>query len=290
VWLRIVGAWSVMLALGAVAVGATWLVARRQARRLSAPLESLAGAAQRLGEGDFSVRTADSGIPEIDAAGGALTKTAERLGDLVGRERAFTADASHQLRTPLTGLRLRLETALDGDADLRSAVEGALGTADRLERTIDELLALARDAPHARTPADLPALLADVENTWSDPLTAAGRSMRITIEPDLSSTRASAAAVRHILDVLLANAQQHGEGDVSVTVRDADTAIAVDVADHGPGVSRPEELFRRRTFRAAGHGIGLALARALAEAEGGRLMLSRSGPEPVFTLLLPAAP
>src|SRR3954468_15687094 len=135
VWPRIVGAWAVMLALGMLAVGATWLLARRQARRLSAPLESLAGAAQRLGEGDFSVRTAVSGIPEIDAAGSALDVTADRLADLVGRERAFSSTASHQLRTPLTGLRLTLETALDGPPPAqRAAMVRALESADRLER------------------------------------------------------------------------------------------------------------------------------------------------------------
>ena len=120
-------------------------------------------------------------------------------------------------------------------------------------------------------------------------MTTAGRSLQVFLEPDLPGTRASAAAVRHILDVLLANAQDHGAGAVSVVVRDADTAIAVDVADEGPGVAEPEDLFRRRTSRVAGHGIGLALARALAEAEGGRLLLSRPGPRPrVSTLLLPA--
>ena len=288
VWLQVGLTWLAMAGLAAAAVAAAALLARRQSRRLADPLERLAAAAQTLGDGDFTVRLAPAGIPEIDAAGGALTKTAERLGDLVGRERAFSADASHQLRTPLTGLRLRLETALDGDADLRDAVEGALTTADRLERTIDELLALARDAPHARAPADLPAVLAELESSWGGSLTAAGRSLQVFLEPDLPGTRASAAAVRHILDVLLANAQDHGAGAVSVVVRDADTAIAVDVADEGPGVAEPEDLFRRRTSRVAGHGIGLALARALAEAEGGRLLLSRPGPGPVFTLLLPA--
>ncbi|HEV7656926.1 MAG TPA: HAMP domain-containing sensor histidine kinase [Mycobacteriales bacterium] len=288
VWLQVGLTWLAMAGLAAAAIAAAALLARRQSRRLADPLERLATAAQTLGDGDFTVRLAPAGIPEIDAAASALTRTAERLGDLVGRERAFSADASHQLRTPLTGLRLRLETALDGDADLRGAVEGALTTADRLERTIDELLALARDAPHARTPADLPAVLAELESSWSGPLAAAGRSLQITLQPELSGTRASAAAVRHILDVLLANAQGHGAGMVSIVVREADTAIALDVTDEGPGVAEPEELFRRRTSRGAGHGIGLALARALAEAEGGRLLLSRPGPGPVFTLLLPA--
>lgn len=287
-YLRVGVTWLGMSGLAAAAVAAAALLARRQSRRLADPLERLTVAAQTLGDGDFTVRAPAAGIAEIDAAGAALNRTAERLGDLVGRERAFSADASHQLRTPLTGLRLRLETGLEG-GDLRPAVVAALETADRLERTIDELIALARDEPTARTPADLPALLADAERTWRGSLVAAGRSLAVSSDPALPGTRASAAATRQILDVLLANAVRHGGGAVTVTVRDADTAVAVDVVDEGDGVTIPDdELFRRRADRASGHGIGLALARALAEAEGGRLVLARSGPRPVFTLLLPA--
>src|SRR2546423_223166 len=80
--LRIIGAWAVMLGRAAVAIALTWLLARRQARRLAAPLESLAATAQQLGGGDFSARTRPSGIPELDAAGRALNSTAERLGAL----------------------------------------------------------------------------------------------------------------------------------------------------------------------------------------------------------------
>jgi signal transduction histidine kinase len=281
--------WLGMAGLAGVALAGATLLARRQSRRLADPLVRLAATAQTLGQGDFTVQAPPAGIEEIDAAGAALTRTAERLGELVGRERAFSADASHQLRTPLTGLRLRLETALDGGDDLRPAVVGALETTDRLERTIDELLALARDAPSARTPADLPALLPELRDGWQGPLAQAGRTLRLSVEPGLPSTTASAAATRQILDVLLANATRHGAGAVTVTAREADTAVAVDVADEGAGVLVPaEELFRRRTERAAGHGIGLALARALAEAEGGRLILTRAAPAPVFTLLLPS--
>lgn len=284
-------AWLGMTGLAAVALAAATLLARRQSRRLADPLERLAGAAQTLGDGDFTVRPPPAGIAEIDAAGAALTRTAERLGDLVARERAFSADASHQLRTPLTGLRLRLETALEGPGDPRPAVTEALEAADRLERTIDELLALARDAPAARTPADLPALLDDLEASWHGPLAAAGRPLRVSAAPTLPGTPASAAAARQILDALLDNAERHGAGTVTVTAREVDTAVAVDVADEGPGVRTPAgDLFRRRAPGAAGHGIGLALARALAEAEGGRLVLTRAGPGPVFTLLLPAVP
>ena len=287
-YLQIGLTWLGMAGLAGVALAGATLLARRQSRRLADPLVRLAAAAQTLGEGDFTVQAPPAGIEEIDAAGAALTRTAERLGELVGRERAFSADASHQLRTPLTGLRLRLETALDGGDDLRPAVVGALETTDRLERTIDELLALARDAPSARTPADLPALLQELRDGWQGPLAEAGRTLRLSVAPGLPGTRASAAATRQILEVLLANATRHGAGAVTVTAREADTAVAVDVADEGAGVLVPaEQLFRRRTDRAAGHGIGLALARALAEAEGGRLVLTRAAPAPVFTLLLP---
>ena len=289
VWLRIIGAWAVMVALGAVAVVATWLLARRSARRLSAPLESLAGTAQRLGEGDFSIRTAASGIPEIDAAGSALDVTAGRLGDLVSRERAFSSHASHQLRTPLTGLRLTLETALDAPpAAQQAAVVSALESADRLERTIDDLLSLARHRPGDRAVLLLAVLVEDWTTAWSPVLEGRGRRLQVTTAPELPVSRASAGAVRQVVDVLVDNAVVHGGGTVGLVVRDAGGTVAIDVSDEGDGPPDPFQVFRSRPGAAPGHGIGLALARALAEAEGGRLELSRARP-PVFSLLLPAA-
>jgi signal transduction histidine kinase len=289
VWLRIAGAWAVMLALGAAAVGATWLLARRQAHRLSAPLESLAGAARRLGEGDFSVRTTASGIPEIDQAASALDVTATRLDELVSRERAFSSTASHQLRTPLTGLRLTLETALDAPAaEQRVALTRALESSDRLERTIGDLLSLARHTPRDRAELPLRALVADWNAAWAPVLEGRGRRLRVTVSPELPASRASEAAVRQVVDVLLDNAVVHGAGTVGLVVRDAGTTVAIDVTDDGEGPPDPDDVFRSREDADPGHGIGLALARALAEAEGGRLVLGRPRP-PVFSLLLPSA-
>jgi signal transduction histidine kinase len=289
VWLRIAGAWGVMLALGMVAVGATWLLALRQARRLTAPLESLVGTAQRLGEGDFSVRTTASGIPEIDAAGSALDVTADRLDDLVTRERAFSSNASHQLRTPLTGLRLTLETAIDApDRAQRAAVVRALDSADRLERTIGDLLSLARHTPRERAALPLGALVADWTAAWTPVLEGRGRQLEVTVAPALPVAHASGAAVRQVVDVLLDNAVVHGSGVTGLVVRDAGATVAIDVTDEGEGPPDADGVFRSRDGSSPEHGIGLALARALAEAEGGRLVLSRARP-PVFSLLLPAA-
>ncbi|MFZ5851763.1 MAG: sensor histidine kinase, partial [Actinomycetota bacterium] len=289
---RLLASWAGMTALALAAVAAAAALAHRQARRLAAPLEQLAAAAAALGGGNFTVRAAPSGIPEIDVAATAVNTTAGRLGELVARERAFSADASHQLRTPLTRLRLELETALAGEpAGLPAAAARAIDAVDQLEATIDDLLALARDVPGQREELDVTDLLAQLRAQWHGPLAAAGRPLRLQTDGEVPAPRAARAAVWQILQVLVDNAARHGRGAVTVTVRDAGGAVAVDVTDEGPGVAgRGEEVFRRRAPGSAGHGIGLALARALAEAEGGRLLLSRPGPGPVFTLLLPAPP
>jgi signal transduction histidine kinase len=283
---RIGAVWAAMLALGTLAVGLVWLVARRQGARLAHPLEQLAHSARRIGDGDFAVRTQASDIPEIDAVGTTLDRTAARIGDMIARERAFSADASHQLRTPLAGLRLGLETALDPPVeDLEKVIKEAIGSTDRLERTIDELLALARDTTPSAGPFLLDELLSDVREHWHGVFAAAGRPLRIHVADELPRAAASNAAVRQIISVLLDNAHRHGHGAVTLRVRDAADALALDVTDEGTAIPHPENLFAR-TPGPDGHGIGLALARSLALAEGGRLLFSSTAPV-TFTLILP---
>lgn len=283
-------AWSAMAALAALAIGAVTIVAQRQAEEMARPLEDLDNAARRLGDGDFSVRAAPSAIPEIDSVGQSLNSTAERLGELLRRERAFSAEASHQMRTPLAGLRLQLEAALvNPRADTRAALSSALESVDRLERTVSELLVLARGARgHDRGPLDVPGLLKEIEEGWPRRPGADGRPVRIVTASEIPRSTASTAAVRQILAVLVDNAVVHGAGPVTVAVRDAAGALAIDVSDEGPGPAVGEAVFAPREKARNGHGIGLSLARRLAEAEGGRLRLTSRQPT-TFTVLLPVA-
>lgn len=289
VYRRIHITWLLMLALEALVLLVTWQLARWQARRLAGPLEHLSAAAGTLGEGDFSVRAAPSGILEIDAVNTALNRTAARIGDLVDRERAITANASHQLRTPLTGLRLGLEAALDSpNSDHRQVIADAVATTERLDQTIDDLIALARGTTYATEPLALEALLAEITETWHSLLAESGRELRIRADPDLPRSSASCAAVRQILAVLIDNAGRHGTGTVTVYARDASPAVAIDVSDEGNQLHGDEtDPFHLRAAR--GHGIGLPLARSLAEAEGGRLCLSSRSPT-TFTLFVPCPP
>jgi len=288
---RVQRSWLAMATMGAAVVGAATLVAYAQARRLSRPVAALAADVTRLGGGDFSTPAARSGVPELDAAAVTLDATAQRLGRLLGRERAFSAEASHQLRTPLTGLRVRLENALATSGTAREeAMADAIGQVDRLEGTIDDLLNLARDIDPRGAALDVASLLAATERAWHGRLAAAGRPLRVAAVEALPVVRASAAALRQVLDVLVANAAEHGTGAVTLRARPAGGGVVVEVSDEGLGVDGDTEaVFRRRSVPGTGRGLGLALARSLIEAEGGRLFLRAAGRSPTFSVVLPAS-
>lgn len=283
--------WLELAALACAALALSAAAALGLARRLTRPLENLGRDAVRIGDGDFTVKAGTSGIREIDSVGANLTKTAERVNSLFAREQAFTADASHQLRSPLTGLRLTLEAELAHPRpDRRTALSQALVDVERLEATIDDLLRLARDTAAERSPVDLRQVLDDLERRWQDGFTRAGRRLTVDSGSDLAAPTVSGAALTHVLDVLVDNAQRHGGGDVAVRARCHRRAVSVSVTDQGPGVADPVAVFERRHSPSGGTGIGLALARRLTEAEGGRLRLrAGAGEGTTFEVTLPAA-
>lgn len=283
--------WLAMGLLGLVVMAIAALLARRQALRIADPLERLTASARALGDGDFAVSAQHSGIAEADAASQALQDTAGRIGRLLEREREFSADASHQLRTPLTGLLLGLESALDRpNADLRAAAQEAIGRGRQLQDTIGDLLSLRRDTGERLPSMDVHLELQAAADRWFSQFQRQQRQVRVNVAHGLPPVAVSGAAVRQVLDVLLGNALEHGGGTVSLSALDLGAGVAVEVGDEGGGLAGdPEAAFGRRSPQAQGHGIGLALARSLAEAEGGRLVIRRAAPHPVFALLLPAA-
>jgi signal transduction histidine kinase len=284
--------WAGMFVLALAAGGCACVFAAAQARRVNRPLERLVEGARELGAGNFDRRVEPSGVEEIDRAGEALNLTAQQLDELLSRERAFSAHASHQLRTPLTALRLGLETALaTPGADLQKAAQRAVVAAEHLSRTVDDVLSLARGSATNVAVVDVHDMLAGVRERWHGALAALGRPLRI--DDDSAPRRAvgSEAGVRQILDVLLDNALRHGRGEVTVVVRETDTAVAIDVIDDGSTRDRP--LLPTQGDRVEGDAtvarLGLAMATALAERQGGRLLHARTEPRTRLTLLLAQA-
>lgn len=277
-WLAIGG--LVLAALGGAACLAVW-----QGRRLAAPLEDLAGAARRMGEGDFTARAPRSGLPEADEVALALDATAARLGSMLERSRSFGSDASHQLRTPLTALRLDLEALELSGADAQ-LVSAATAEADRLEATIDELLTLS-EPPSDAEPIDVGQLAAARLDAWQSLARAHGREVVLDAGP-VAPVRMRAAALGQALQVLLDNALEHGDGTITVEVRHIPgPGVRLMVRDDGPGfpAGDPPRAADRQGTR---HGRGLPLARSLVEAEGGRLQVERPERGAEVCLLLPA--
>jgi signal transduction histidine kinase len=291
VWTRVLLAWLAVLGGALVALTIGVAVATWQARRLSAPLESLARIADAVAAGDLSARAESSGIAEVDTLAHAQNTMVERLSHVLDHARHFAADAAHQLRTPLAGLRLTLETAqTDPTADARVAVDEALIQASELQRTVHDVLEL------SRLPADSPRgplgtvgeLFAETEHRWHALLAEQGRRIVFTSDGPVTNRAVPLANCRQILDVLLDNARTHGRGTVRVSARDVFDATAIDVGDEGNLTVDDTDIFRRGTRGGTDHGagIGLALARNLAESCGGRLVLASSSPTD-FRLLIP---
>jgi len=281
----------VVLLLVVLSVGTGAVVSTVTARRLAEPLSDVADRAARLGAGDFRSAPDRHGIPELDWVSDVLDTSATALSELVQRERSLVGDVSHQLRSRLTALQLRLdELATHPDPSARREALAALEQAERLTAVLDELLEAARAARAAGAELqDLRDGLAAVAEEWRPTLRAAGRSFKVRV-PDGLLARITPTRIKEAVGALVENAVQHGSGAVTLSARRGENSLLIEVADAGPGV--PEELvphvFDRGVSVGSSTGLGLALARALVEADGGRLELSRARP-PIFTIFLPIA-
>ncbi|GAA2254252.1 two-component system sensor histidine kinase DraK [Kitasatospora cystarginea] len=287
---------NMLLLLGLVAllaVQAAVALAVWQAKRLARPLTDLAETAERLGSGDPRPRDRRYGVPELDRVAEVLDTSAERIARMLTAERRLAADASHQLRTPLTALSMRLEeiTALAEEPNtVREEATIALQQVERLTDVVQRLLTNQRD-PHSPTAVvfDLDDVIKQQIEEWGPSLRETGRSLRIEGLRSVSVI-GTPGTVAQILATLIENSLMHGAGAITLRVRPSGNSIVAEVQDEGPGV--PPELGNRVFERAVSGrnstGIGLAVARDLAEADGGRLELLSLKP-PVFALFLSRA-
>jgi signal transduction histidine kinase len=270
-------------AAGIAIIAVAAVIGALLARRLSRPVERLREAATTIGRENAGPPPAPTGISELDELGAAITDASNRIRELLRRERSFSSHVSHQLRTPVAAMRVAIEAELDAPrSDSTVVLHESLRALDRLESTIESMLALARH--DERTPAwcDVGALVLEHAERWRPSYAAAGRD--VTVRASTQPGEVDAAAVGHILDVLLENALVHGRGPVAINVRRNGTVIEIDVGDDGPSDPAADPFSEVRVD--TGHGIGLRLARTLAESEGGQLRLLEVAPT-TFRLSLP---
>jgi signal transduction histidine kinase len=284
---RVQRALLALVVLGVGALSAAIGLALIQSRRLSDPLARLARSATRLGDGDFSLATPRSGVSEIDAIASSLDRSAERVEQLLKAERGFSEHASHQLRTALTGLQLRLdELAEHDDPAVREEAEAALVQSARLLSTIEELLALARTGRAGNVVRfDLGDLVRQHVDDVEPMLVREGRRA-VVDAPEPVEVVATLGAVGQALDILLSNALRHGAGAVTATVAADERRARVDIADEGPGLGTSDDSVFVERADSDGHGIGGGGAPTRVRTEGGTVRLGRAAP-PVFRIELP---
>lgn len=281
----------IVVGVGLLAVGAAVGVGLLQVRRLTTPLVRLAERAERVGSGDGGSTLPPSGIEEVDRVADMLSRSADRVERLIASERQFASDASHQLRTPLTALSMRLEEILAADdpRTVREEARSALAQVERLTTVVEHLLDNVRENNLRAGPVALDNVVLQQVVEWEPAFGAAGRRVVATGTRGLVAM-ATGNGLSQILATLLENSLVHGAGTVKVSTRSTGISLVVEVTDEGPGV--PAELgpriFERSVSGGRSTGLGLAVARELAEAEGGRLELLQQKP-PVFALFLSGA-
>lgn len=290
---------SLLVAMALIATaGVGWIVslsvrrALRPVRVMSAQLAEITG-----GESDRRV-TVPGPNDEVSDLAESVNVTLDRLAEVLGRQRAFVADVTHELRSPLTGLRAQLEVALEHpeDEDWPAVARAALGDADRLQGIVSDLLILARLGAGVHVDRERVDLgeLARAE--------ASRRARRVPVEVHAAAgvtVRATPHHLARVLTNLLDNAERHAASRVWVTVAEDGPDAVLEVRDDGSGIAPEdrERIFWRfqrlpegRARDAAGTGLGLTISRDIARAHGGTLVAAETDAGARFVLRLPLHP
>ena len=263
------------------------------ARQIARPLRRLERTARRIAAGELDARALEEGSAEQRSLAVSFNEMTARLRELLDAQQRFVADASHQLRTPLAGLRLRIEAAA-AETDGNRNLQAADAEVERLARIVDDLLALSRGAEAG--PAAASAALADGAQRAADRFRVAaekaGRRLRVIDEAPGAIGRCTPAELDQMLDVVVENALAYGRGDVELAVLPG----VIEVRDRGAGMTPGEEeqVFDRFHRGSASHinpgtGLGLAIARTIARRRGGDVTLrAREGGGAVAAIVVPA--
>ncbi|TWP35128.1 HAMP domain-containing histidine kinase [Leekyejoonella antrihumi] len=277
-----------VVVLALIGGGVAWWVMGRGVDEVARPVSDLTQRAEQAGDGPVLFQPMRTGIDEIDRISQVFERRAGELTRTLAAEREFSSDASHQLRTPLTALLMRLDEISTTDDLALAREEARVGIAqvERLTTVVDELLQRSRHTPSGPVPTiSLDSVIAALQREWQPAFEDARRSVRVGGERGLMVV-ASRSGLSQILSTLLENALAHGTGTVQVMARRSGPSVVVEVSDRGEGVDPAiaPRIFERRVTT-GGTGLGLALARDLAQANGGRLELRSSQPA-VFALFL----
>ncbi|HET7399698.1 MAG TPA: HAMP domain-containing sensor histidine kinase, partial [Intrasporangium sp.] len=280
--------------LGAVSGGVGLLAARMPRQRVSRCTDELVALSGRFGAGEARLAPLRSGIAELDTVSEVMSRRAQDMTRSLAAERDFASDASHQLRTPLTALLMRLEEISDTDdaAVVKEEATIAIAQVERLTRVVDDLLGRTRGAGGPTPAVSLDSTIAALQREWQPAFEQARRSVRVHGERGLF-VRSTPVALSQVLSTLLENSLAHGRGTVDVHARRSGPSVIVEVSDQGDGVpaAMAPHIFERSVSSgtAGSTGLGLALARDLAEANGGRLDLVQAQPARFALFLSEAA-
>ncbi|OFQ24815.1 two-component sensor histidine kinase [Actinomyces sp. HMSC062G12] len=278
----------------AISVLIGWLMARSLSRDLSAPLIYLAAQAEQIGSGGVRARVERSGIEEIDLVSEELARTGERMAGRLAAERQAAADASHQLRTPITALSMRLEEIelISSEEDVRAEARTCLEQVERMTNVVTELLDVSKRESGQTEAIHILEVFNTAREEWEDQFEAAGRSLVFLDEAE-RPILADAGKLGQVLATLIENSLRYGDGTTRVWAHAGSSkrGVVIEVSDEGEGIeeSLAPDIFEKGVSGHGSTGIGLALAHDLAQAMGGRLELKNNKP-PVFTVSVAAIP
>lgn len=267
---------AIVSALGLLVLVVAVLVADRIGRRITAPLQDLALAADRMRGGPLEESVPEQGPKEVVAVAAALNGLAARVRQLVANERDAVADLSHRLRTPVTALKLDTEFVEDPDV-----AERMRGHVTQLERTVDAIVHDARRPSRTaeKSPScDVGRVVGERVAFWSALAEDQGRELRLALPDRPLRAQLDAADLSDVVDVLIDNVFAHTDDGVPVeiwVVPRADGAVVLTVEDAGEGLPSVDVIDRGKS-NAGSTGLGLDIVRRAALASGGSLELGRS--------------